>query len=82
MITNINCLIDEQEAFVKAASGEKFLKSSTKLILKRKVGYSDEGVSITRTRLAQMKIAEGNEVGRDKKRGEAYDEAGGEGPQM
>ena len=49
-----------QEAYVKAASTEKANKPN-KRILKRRVGYMDEGVSSTRTKLAQMKITEVDE---------------------
>jgi hypothetical protein len=37
--------------------------SAPKPTLKRKVGYVDEEVSITRTKLAQMEIAEKNVKG-------------------
>ena len=40
---------------------EKNSKPNIKATLKRKVGYVNEEVSITRAKLAQMKIAEGNE---------------------
>jgi hypothetical protein len=43
---------------VKAASMEKTNKTVTKPTLKRKVGYVDEGVSVTRAKLAQLKIGE------------------------
>ena len=49
-----------QEAYVKTASAEKVNKPN-KRILKRRVGYMDEGVSSTRTKLAQMKITEVDE---------------------
>jgi len=57
----------EQDAFVKAASTRIPTKiNSTKATLKRKVGYMDEAVSITRTKLSQMKIAEATGMeGRD-----------------
>jgi len=48
----------EQDAIVKAASVGKNSKPSMKMTLKRKVGYIDEEVSVTRTKLAQMEIAE------------------------
>ena len=46
---------------------EKFTKPSIKQKMKRKVGYVDEGVSITRTRLSQLRIGERSGVvsGRD-----------------
>jgi hypothetical protein len=59
----------EQEAFVKAASTRIPTKiNTTKATLKRKVGYMDEAVSITRTKLSQMKIVEATGVeGRDER---------------
>ncbi len=54
----------EQDAFVKSASMEKSSKPRTKS-LKRKVGYIDEEVSATRTKLAQMEIEEAREGERD-----------------
>ena len=49
-----------QEAYVKTAAAEKVNKPN-KRILKQRVGYMDEGVSSTRTKLAQMKITEVDE---------------------
>jgi hypothetical protein len=45
---------------VRAAFTERAVtsKQATKPILKRKVGYTDEEVSFTRSKLAQMKIGE------------------------
>jgi len=43
---------------VKAASMEKTNETVMKPTLKRKVGYVDEGVSVTRAKLAQLKIGE------------------------
>jgi hypothetical protein len=42
---------------------DKVTKPSMKPSLKRRVGYLNEGISTTRTKLAQMKIAEENEEG-------------------
>jgi hypothetical protein len=52
---------------VKATFAEKaVLKQASKPILKRKVGYTDEGVSYTRSKLAQMEIDEdGTEKGNE-----------------
>ena len=50
----------EQDAFVKSASMAKRSKPRTKS-LKRKVGYIDEEVSATQTKLAQMEIEEARE---------------------
>lgn len=46
---------------MKAASTEKVSKPSMKTTLKRKVGYIDEKVSATRTKLVQMEITEAKE---------------------
>jgi hypothetical protein len=48
-----------QDAFVKAASAKNTSKATTKITLKRKVGYIDEEISVTRTKLALMEIEEG-----------------------
>ena len=52
---------------MKATFAEKaVLKQDSKPILKRKVGYTDEGVSYTRSKLAQMEIDEdGSEKGNE-----------------
>jgi len=60
-ITGSPCPIDErkQDAIVKAASKDKTGQAiPTKTTLKRKVGYTDEGVSITRSKLTKLKIGE------------------------
>ncbi len=49
---------------MKVAWAEKIIKPSMKRAMKRKVGYVNEGVSITRTRLTQLQIGEGSEVAR------------------
>ena len=57
----------KQDAFVKVASMRIPTKiNSMKATLKRKVGYMDEAISVTRTKLSQMKIAEATGMeGRD-----------------
>ena len=42
-------------------SKETITKPTTKVTLKRKVGYIDEEASVTRTKFAQMEIAQENE---------------------
>jgi hypothetical protein len=64
---------------VKVAWAEKIIKPSTKRAMKRKVGYVNEGVSITRTRLARLQIGEGSEVARGNLEG-ANKEVSSEGP--
>ena len=47
---------------MKAVTTGKMAKANTtKTTLKRKVGYLDEGISVTRSRFSRMKIAEEKE---------------------
>ena len=43
---------------MKAASKEKVTNLSIKPSLKRKVGYINEGISITRAKLSEIRISE------------------------
>jgi len=55
------CEIDEckQDAIVKVALKDKSGQANpTKTMLKRKVGYTDEGVLMTRSKLTKLKIGE------------------------
>lgn len=63
---------------MKAASAEKNTKPSMKRKLKRKVGYADEGVSITRMRLSELQIGERSEVASGRNIEEINKEASGE----
>jgi hypothetical protein len=48
-----------QDAFVKAASAENISKANPKTTtLKRRVGYINEELSVTRSKLARMEIIE------------------------
>ena len=58
---NIFIIFFFQDAFVKAATAENVSKANSKTTLKRKVGYIQEELSVTRTKLAQMEIAEEKE---------------------
>lgn len=53
----------EQEAVIKAATTRMIAAKTIKVALKRKVGYMDEAVSITRSKLSQLRIAESEELG-------------------
>ena len=48
----------KQDAFVKSIMQEDIPKTKPKSMLKRRVGYSEEAVSITRAKLAAMAIDE------------------------
>ena len=64
---------------MKVAWAEKIIKPSMKRAMKRKVGYVNEGVSNTRTRLARLQIGEASEVARGNIEG-ANKEGSSEGP--
>lgn len=49
---------EKQEAFIKGMAQEDVLKTNSKPLLKRRVGYSEEEVSATRARLSSMVIDE------------------------
>jgi len=49
---------EKQEAFIKGMVQEDVLKTNTKPLLKRRVGYAEEEVSATRARLSSMVIDE------------------------
>ena len=64
-----------QEAFVKSLTQKGASIKKVKPTLKRRVGYTQEEVSITRAKLAEMEISEDVETNKEKLEGkESNDE--------
>ena len=57
-----------QEAFVKSLTQKEALIEKVKPTLKRRVGYTQEVVSITRAKLAEMEISDVIETNKEKHR--------------